>query len=189
MTTTVSTDVLTTACDAGFYNGNATYSKPAVRESWKQVFASGVSLTDAIEAFRNRVSQGIAETKPSDLDKVEQKFLSNGYQRSLYLGYAMSKGITAETASLAAKFVDWSDLKETVETSADLATSIDLLIELGEAKAEARKDAKELAAVDIVLQTPAYLDVLTANIGKDLSGQARAELFKAQAVINSLLAK
>lgn len=188
MTTTVSTDTLTVACDAGFFNGNAKYSKPAVRAAWAQAFNSGISLETAIASFQARVSQGIAETHPSDLDKIEQKFLSNGYQRSLYLGYAMSKGITAETAALAAKFVDWEDVKQAVETSTDLATSLDLLIELGEAKAEAKAEAKELAAVDIILQTPAFLDVLTANIGKDLSGQARAELFKAQAVINSLLA-
>lgn len=189
--TLANTDVLTAAVDAGFYNGNQLYSKPSVRQLWCDAFKAGISVNEALDMFRNRVHRGIAETKPEDLDKIEAKFLSNGYQRSLYLGLAMSRGIDAGTASLAAKFVDWEDIKSALETTADLEAlnfEIDNLIVDGEAKAEARSAARDAAAIDIVKQAPAFADVLVANVGTSLSSPERAELVKVQALLTTLLA-
>ena len=188
--TLTNTDVLTAAVEAGFFNGNQKYSKPSVRQAWCDAFKSGVSLDEALDSFRTRVHRGIAETEPADLDKVEAKFLSNGYQRSLYLGLAMSRGIDAGTAALAAKFVDWEDVKSTLETTndADLDDQFEKLILEGEAKADARSAARDAAAIDIVKQAPSFADVLVANVGKSLVTAERAELVKVQALLTTLLA-
>lgn len=188
--TLANTDVLTIAADAGFYNGNQAYSKPSVRQAWCDAFKAGVSLDEALESFRTRVHRGIAETKPEDLDKIEAKFLSNGYQRSLYLGLAMSRGIDAGTASLAAKFVSWEDIKSALETTADeaLDDAFEALILEGEAKADARSAARDAAAIDIVKQAPVFADVLVANVDTSLNSAERAELVKVQALLTTLLA-
>lgn len=188
--TLANTDVLTAASDAGFFNGNQAYSKPSVRQAWCDAFKSGVSLDTALDSFRARVHRGIAETKPEDLDKIEVKFLSNGYQRSLYLGLAMSRGIDAGTASLAAKFVSWEDIQSTLATTADesLDDAFDALITEGEAKAEARRNARDAAALDIVKQAPVFADVLVANVDTSLTSAERAELVKVQALLTTLLA-
>lgn len=186
--TTITATALSVACDAGFNAGNATYAKPSVRLDWKAAFDSGVSLEDAASAYKARVAEGIARTEPSHLDKIEKKFLSAGYQRGFYLGYAMFRGITDGTAALAASLpIDWTDIAEAAQAD-DVDAAFNAIIEVGQSVKAQRKNDRDAAEVDLLTQAQPFVNAMAFNAGKTLTDSERKALVNARSLINGLLA-
>ena len=185
--TTITTTALSVACDSGFNAGNPNFAKPSVRLDWKAAFESGVSITDASDAFKTRVAEGIARTEPALLDTIEKKFLSAGYQRGFYLGYAMFRGITDGTAAVAASLpITWEDIAEASQAD-DVQAAFDAIIEIGHAKKAENKAAKDAAKVDLVTQAGPFVAALATNAGKVLTDAERTALINTRSLINGLL--
>ena len=187
MTTTAIASALDTACVAGFNAGNPTYAKPSVRRDWKTAFESGVSLEDAQAAFKQVVAEGIAKVKPEDLDKIEKKFLSAGYQRGFYLGYAMFRGLSDGTAALAASLpIAWTDIAEASQAD-DIVSAFNAIIEIGQDDKDAAKVKRDHDKVDLLIQVQPFINAMAFNAGKVLDTNERKALLNAQALINGLL--
>lgn len=186
--TTITTTALSVACDAGFNAGNPTFAKPSVRKDWQAAFESGVSITDAHDAFKTRVAEGIARVDASQLDKIEKKFLTAGYQRGFYLGYALFRGLSDGDAALAASLpIDWADIAEASQAD-DVVAAFDAIIEIGKAVKAGNTADREAAKVDLVTQAAPFVGAMSANAGKVLTDAERNALLNARALINGLLA-
>lgn len=157
-----------------FVAGNANLAAPEVRRSVASFIYDGGSIDDLLTLTRGKVIAAMANRgDKTDAESVDKKFLTNGYQRPIYLGALIAKGIEAEVVA-AFTSVNWEDIKSCLSMSVDEAK--DVLASKAAAialKKEADKAAKAEAQASLASTAPAFKASVEAVLGQEMTQEAK----------------
>jgi hypothetical protein len=176
MSTQTMTQTLDTVSQGVFVAGNANLAAPEVRRNVADFIINGGSVDEILTSTRQLVVNAMTNRGDSaDTESVDKKFLTNGYQRPIYLGALIATGVDAEIAAAFTK-VDWTDIKPLVGNP-DAVDILSAKAAAANEKAKALKAAKEAAAASLASTTPAFKSALEKSLGADMDQEAKNLLF------------
>jgi len=176
MSTQTMTNTLDLVSNSVFVAGNANLAAPEVRRNVADFIINGGSVDELLASTRLLVVDAMTNRgDKTDTESVDKKFLTNGYQRPIYLGALIASGVDAEIAAAFTK-VDWTDIKPLIGNP----DAVDILSAKASAvaeKAAALKAAKEAAAASLASTTPAFKAALESSLGAEMDQEAKNLLF------------
>jgi len=169
-----------------FDAGNTNLSAPEVRIAVAQAIKGGFTTDEILADVRSQVVEAMVNRgDKTDAQSVDKKFLTNGFQRPVYLGALIADGVDADIVSAFTQ-VPWAEIKEqvgnpdAVEVLSSRAAQIAL-------EADERRKANAAAKASLAETAPAFESSLKAILGKDLSDVEVSQLKVVQALISAII--
>ena len=182
MSTTLDTrvSVATRVFDAG----NTNLSAPEVRHAVAAEITDGKTPEDILGDVRALVVEAMANRgDKTDAQSVDKKFLTNGFQRPVWLGALIAQGIDSDIVSAFTQ-IPWGEIKAQVgkDNAVDVLSS--RAAEVAE-EAKAKREANAAAKASLAETAPAFESSLKAILGKDISDVEKSQLRAIQALISA----
>jgi hypothetical protein len=184
MSTTLETrnSVATRVFDAG----NTNLSAPEVRHAVAAAITGGETTESILADVRAQVVEAMANRgDKTDTQSVDKKFLSNGFQRPVYLGALIAQGIDADIVSAFTQ-VPWAEIRAAVGTT-DAVEVLSSRAAQVAMEADERRKALAAAKASLAETTPAFKSSLEAILGKELSDVDKSQLKVVQALISAII--
>lgn len=184
MSTTLDTrvSVATRVFDAG----NTNLSAPEVRHAVAAAIRNGETTESILADVRAQVVTAMQNRgDKTDAVTVDKKFLTNGFQRPVYLGALIADGIDADIVSAFTQ-VPWAEIKEQVG-KADAVEVLSSRAAQVAMEADERRKALAAAKASLAETAPAFESSLKAILGKDISDVDKSQLKVVQALISAII--
>jgi hypothetical protein len=189
MTTVIETVVVSQqeAVDAGFFAGRKDLAGPEVRRNYAARFNAGDTIESLRVLLRERVVAAMAsEGQSTSAESVDKVFNTNGYQRPLVLGYAISLGISPEIAASLTN-LDYKVIEAELSTPIiEAESNLIYLSSVAAETADTKRQAREAAKVAVENTGNTFKDSLVARFAtgsKDLSTTEYAVLVQVKALL------
>jgi hypothetical protein len=180
------TDTRVSVATRVFDAGNANLSAPEVRRAVADAIMGGDTPDSILSDVRVQVVEAMTNRgDKTDVESVDKKFLTNGFQRPVYLGALIAQGIDADVVA-AFTSIHWEEIKAQLGK----ADAAEVLASRAAEVALAKKNASEAlkaSKASLGETSPAFKSSLEAILGQEISDVEKSQLKVIQALISAII--